>query len=182
MKKILVVISFFILSATAVKAQTQLPAQYQELVKKLSENLPKNIEEAEKNSNKTNSTSLIDFAKSMLGIPYRYATSNPKVGFDCSGFVSYVFSNFGFKVPRSSREFSGTGKTTTLENAKVGDVLIFTGSNSRVRRVGHVGIVYSIDDEGIKFIHASSGKARGVTITPLNGHYKTRFMKIVSII
>ena len=182
MKKILVVISFFILSATAVKAQTQLPVQYQELVKKLSENLPKNIEEIQKSSNTTNSTSLIDFAKSMLGIPYRYATSNPKVGFDCSGFVSYVFSNFGFKVPRSSREFSAAGKETNIENAKVGDVLIFTGSNSKIRRIGHVGIVYSIDESGIKFIHASSGKAHGVTITAFNGHYKNRFMKIVSIL
>lgn len=182
MKKILVVISFFILSATAVKAQTQLPVQYQELVKKLSENLTKNIEEVQKSSNTTNSTSLIDFAKSMLGIPYRYATSNPKVGFDCSGFVSYVFSNFGFKVPRSSREFSAAGKETNIENAKVGDVLIFTGSNSKIRRIGHVGIVYSIDESGIKFIHASSGKAHGVTITAFNGHYKNRFMKIVSIL
>lgn len=182
MKKILILISFFILSATAGKAQTVIPEQYQELVKKLTANLPKKAEESIKKSENTNSETLIDFAKSMLGIRYRYATSNPKIGFDCSGFVSYVFSNFGFKVPRSSREFSGTGKETTLENAKVGDVLIFTGSNSRVRRVGHVGIVYSIDDDGIKFIHASSGKTHSVTITPLNGHYKTRFMKIVSII
>jgi len=182
MKKILIPILFFILSATAGKAQTTLPVQYQELVKKLSASLPKLSEEPAKEPKSTNSTSLIDFAKSMLGIPYRYATSNPKVGFDCSGFVSYVFSNFGFKVPRSSREFSGAGKETTIENAKVGDVLIFTGSNSKVRRIGHVGIVYSVDDSGIKFIHASSGKSHGVTITEFNGHYKTRFMKIVSIL
>jgi lipoprotein Spr len=182
MKKILAVISFFILSATAGKAQTTLPVQYQELVKKLVANLPKTSEEPAKNTSSTSSTSLIDFAKSMLGIPYRYATSNPKVGFDCSGFVSYVFSNFGFKVPRSSREFSATGKETSLENAKVGDVLLFTGSNSRVRRIGHVGIIYSIDENGIKFIHASSGKAKGVTITNFDGHYRTRFMKIVSIL
>lgn len=182
MKKILVIILFFILSATAGKAQTTLPVQYQELVKKLTASLPKTSEEPAKETNSTNSTSLIDFAKSMLGIPYRYATSNPKIGFDCSGFVSYVFSNFGFKVPRSSREFSATGKETTIENAKVGDVLIFTGSNSKVRRIGHVGIVYSIDDSGIKFIHASSGKSHGVTITAFNGHYKSRFIKIVSIL
>jgi murein DD-endopeptidase / murein LD-carboxypeptidase len=181
MKKIIVPILFFILSATAGKAQTILPAQYQELVKKLVASLPKNTTVTENNSS-TNSTSLIGFAKSMLGIPYRYATSNPKVGFDCSGFVSYVFSNFGFKVPRSSREFSYAGKETSLENAKVGDVLIFTGSNSRIRRIGHVGIVYSIDENGIKFIHASSGKAHQVTITALDGHYKARFMKIVSIL
>jgi len=181
MKKIIVPIAFFILSATAGKAQTIIPAQYQELVKKLVASLPKENQSLN-NSSANQSESLIDFAKSMLGIPYRYATSNPKVGFDCSGFVSYVFSNFGFKVPRSSREFSATGKETSLENAKVGDVLIFTGSNSRIRRIGHVGIVYSIDENGIRFIHASSGKAHGVTITDFNDHYKARFMKIVSII
>ncbi|MFC3559647.1 C40 family peptidase [Pedobacter jamesrossensis] len=182
MKKILVVISFFILSATAGKAQSTIPAEYQEMVKKLVANLPKKAEESVKRSDNTSSETLIDFAKSMLGIRYRYATSNPKIGFDCSGFVSYVFSNFGFKVPRSSREFSSTGKETSLENAKVGDVLLFTGSNSKVRRIGHVGIIYSIGDDGIKFIHASSGKAHGVTITNFEGHYRSRFMKIVSIL
>lgn len=181
MKKITFPILFFILFVTAGKAQTILPPQYQELIKHLASNLPDEAKLVDKEK-ETSSESLIDFAKSMLGIPYRYATRNPKVGFDCSGFVSYVFSNFGFKVPRSSREFRYAGKETTLKNAKVGDVLIFTGSNSRIRRIGHVGIVYSIDEDGIKFIHASSGKARGVTITPLNGHYKSRFMKIVSII
>jgi len=181
MKKIIIPILFFILSATAGKAQTIIPAQYQEMVKKLVANLPKEAK-APSGNQETKSETLIDFAKSMLGIRYRYATSNPKLGFDCSGFVSYVFSNFGFKVPRSSREFSGAGKETNLENAKVGDVLIFTGSNSKVRRIGHVGIVYSIDENGIKFIHASSGKAHSVTITELNGHYRNRFMKIVSIL
>ncbi len=182
MKKITFAILFFILSASAVKAQNIIPAQYQDLVKKLVATLPRNTSTNYSSGSSASSETLIDFAKSMLGIRYRYATSNPKIGFDCSGFVSYVFSNFGFKVPRSSREFSGAGKETTLENAKVGDVLIFTGSNSRVRRIGHVGIVYSIDQDGIKFIHASSGKAHSVTITELNGHYRNRFMKIVSII
>jgi cell wall-associated NlpC family hydrolase len=183
MKKIIVPILFFILFTTTGKSQTIIPAQYQEVIKKLVANLPKEVKDADKSNNSgTSSTSLIDFAKSMLGIPYRYATSNPKVGFDCSGFVSYVFSNFGFKVPRSSVEFSSTGKEVSLGNAKVGDVLIFTGSNPRVRRIGHVGIIYSIDDEGIKFIHASSGKAHGVTITSLDGYYKSRFIKAVTIL
>ncbi|MCZ4244515.1 C40 family peptidase [Pedobacter punctiformis] len=183
MKKILVPILFFILSATAGKAQTTLPLQYQEVVKKLIANLPKNSKDLSSNTGSgTNSATLINFAKSMLGIPYHYATSNPKIGFDCSGFVSYVFGNFGFKVPRSSVEFSSTGKETSLENVKVGDVLIFTGTNPKVRRIGHVGIVYSIDDDGIKFIHSTSGKAHGVTITEFNDYYKSRFMKVVSIL
>lgn len=182
MRKILVIILFFILSATAGKAQNTLPLQYQELAKKLAANLPKKKNSPDNKASSISPTSLIGFAKSMLGIPYRYATSNPKIGFDCSGFVSYVFSNFGFKVPRSSVEFSSAGKETNLENAKVGDVILFTGSNSKSRRIGHVGIIYSIDNNGIKFIHSTSGKANGVTITEFNGYYKSRFMKVVSIL
>ncbi|MBC7617271.1 MAG: C40 family peptidase [Pedobacter sp.] len=125
---------------------------------------------------------LLDFAKSMIGVPYRYASSNPNKGFDCSGFVNYVFQNFGFKVPRSSPEFARAGVPVKLGDAKVGDVLIFTGSNPKVREIGHVGIISSIEDGEIKFIHSSSGKAHGVTITNLDGYYKSRFMKAVSII
>ncbi|RZL16942.1 MAG: NlpC/P60 family protein [Pedobacter sp.] len=127
-------------------------------------------------------TKLLEFASSMIGIRYKYASGNPERGFDCSGFVSYVFHNFGFKVPRSSVEFSRAGKPTTLKQAKVGDVMIFTGSNPRLRKIGHVGIVYEIDGDKIRFIHSTSGKANGVTITNFDGYYKSRFIKVVSII
>jgi len=118
----------------------------------------------------------------MIGIPYRYASSNPSIGFDCSGFVSYVFKNFGISTPRSSSEFSIAGVPVKLENIKVGDVLVFTGTNPRIRRVGHVGIVSSIEGDTIQFIHATSGKAHGVTITKFNAYYKSRFMKAVSML
>eukprot|EP01133_Synstelium_polycarpum_P016436 gene16436-19550_t len=61
---------------------------------------------------------LINFAKGLIGKPYHYASKNPKRGFDCSGFVSYVFENFGFSVPRSSREFPDAGVPVSLQNAK----------------------------------------------------------------
>ena len=138
--------------------------------------------ETQSSLSKQYSDQIMGFAKKLIGIPYRYATSNPNIGFDCSGFVSYVFKNFGFKVPRSSSEFVSTGTPVKLENAKIGDVLIFTGSNPKVRSIGHVGIIYSINGDEIQFIHASSGKANGVTITPLNTYYKSRFIKAVSII
>lgn len=77
MKKIIVPIAFFILSATAGKAQTIIPAQYQELVKKLVASLPKE-EKSSNHSPANQSESLIEFAKSMLGIPYRYATRDRK--------------------------------------------------------------------------------------------------------
>jgi len=132
--------------------------------------------------NKQYSDQLIGFAKKLIGVPYRYASSSPKKGFDCSGFVNYVFKNIGFDVPRSSPDFASAGTPVKLAEAKVGDVLIFTGSNPKQRKIGHVGIIYSIDGDDIKFIHSSSGRSKGVTITPLDGYYKSRFMKAVSII
>lgn len=105
------------------------------------------------------------FAESLFGIPYVYASINPKVGFDCSGFITYVFNNFGIKVPRSSVEFTNVGKTIPVESAKRGDIILFTGTNPAERRVGHMGLIVSNKDT-LKFIHASSGKAMGVTVSP----------------
>lgn len=167
MKKSLLLFCFVVLFAASGKSQT-VPVKYQELLKKMV-------------ANKT-SDQLIGFAKTLIGIPYRYASSNPATGFDCSGFVSYVFHNFGVSVPRSSTEFNQAGTPVKLENAKVGDVLIFTGTNPRKRVVGHVGIIADIEGDTIKFIHSTSGKAHGVTVTILNPYYKSRLMKAVSIL
>jgi len=180
MKQTILFFSVLLLSTLAVKSQTTIPVQYQKMVMELSNQLP---EQPEKVQETTSPNRLMDFAKSMLGIRYRSASSSPKRGFDCSGFVNYVFSNFGFKVPRSSRDFAASGEAKSLEDAKIGDVILFTGTNSRLRRPGHVGIIYSVDGDEIKFIHSSSGGAKGVTITSLNeGFYKKRFLKIVSIL
>jgi lipoprotein Spr len=172
MKKTLTFFCLVFLFAIPGKSQTVVPLKFQDKIQKLALQLP-----AQQPAN-----ALINFAKTLIGIPYRYASSSPEKGFDCSGFVNYVFENFGFKVPRSSAEFPKAGKPVSLKEAKVGDVLIFTGSNPKIRSIGHVGIVYSIDGEDIKFIHASSGKAQSVTITEMNAYYKSRFMKAVSII
>ncbi|RZM27194.1 MAG: peptidoglycan endopeptidase [Pedobacter sp.] len=171
MKRILTSFCFVCLFATAGQAQT-VSSKMQHVVQQLISALP-----VQQPANQ-----LIGFAKTLIGVPYHYASSNPQRGFDCSGFVSYVFHNFGFNVPRSSSEFSNTGTPVDLSKAKVGDVLIFTGTNPKVRTVGHVGIIYSIDGDEIQFIHATSGKANAVTITPLNDYYKGRFLKAISII
>jgi lipoprotein Spr len=177
MKKTLLISFILIFFAITSKAQDNLslPAQYQKMMEKIISKVP---------TVATSSASqVLDFAKTLIGVPYRYATSNPDKGFDCSGFVNYVFSNFGFKVPRSSPEFASAGVPVKLADAKVGDVLVFTGTNPKVRKVGHVGIIYSISSDGeIKFIHSTSGKAHGVTITDFDAYYKGRFMKAVSIV
>ncbi|RYG01073.1 MAG: CHAP domain-containing protein [Chitinophagaceae bacterium] len=142
MKKIIFTILLLGSVAFSSKAQdnVSLTMQYQKMMEKVISGIPA---VANSTSNK-----IMDFAKSLIGTRYRYASSNPEVGFDCSGFVSYVYKQFGFTGARSSADFARKGKSIKLADAKVGDVLVFTGSNSRVRRPGHVGIIYSIDEEG----------------------------------
>jgi len=181
MKQTIILFSIFFCSVCGLRAQTTIPLEYRELVNKLSQQVP--LEKEKISLPETSPNKLLEFAKSMLGIRYRTASSSPSRGFDCSGFVNYVFSNFGFKVPRSSRDFAVSGSAKKLEDAKIGDVILFTGTNSKSRTPGHVGIIYSVEGDEIKFIHSSSGAKRGVTITSLNeGFYRKRFLKVVSIL
>lgn len=172
MTKSLTLLCLACVFSLAATAQKKVSSKFQEKIKILVTDIPR----------QQPALQMISFAKTLIGIPYRYASSNPNKGFDCSGFVNYVFQNVGFSVPRSSREFSSAGTQVNLKDAKVGDVLIFTGSNPKVRSIGHVGIVYAIEGDEIKFIHSSSGKAKGVTISDMDSYYKSRFLKAVSII
>lgn len=127
--------------------------------------------------------SLIAFGKSFLGTKYKYASMSPQKGFDCSGFVYYVFSKFKVMVPRSSKEYKHYGKTVPLDSAKAGDVIVFTGTNARYRGAGHVGIVVSNNNGVPVFIHSSSGKKKGVIISDFleSPYYKKRFIKVVRV-
>ncbi|KRB57748.1 C40 family peptidase [Flavobacterium sp. Root186] len=126
--------------------------------------------------------SIIVFAKKYLGTPYLYASSNPLKGFDCSGFVSYVFGNFGMTLPRSSSGYKNLGTTLKPEDFKVGDILVFYGYKDKTV-IGHLGIICEADGMHSKFIHASSGKAQQVTITSLETeHYTNRFYKCIDVI
>ena len=129
-----------------------------------------------------NVDSLIHFAESLLGTPYVYASSDPSVGFDCSGFITYVFNHFNVSVPRSSIDFTDEGITIPLKKGRRGDLILFTGTDSTERFVGHMGIIVENKNNEISFIHSTSGKAYGVTITKLNDYYMGRFVKVVRII
>ncbi len=127
--------------------------------------------------------SLVAFAKSLKGEKYCYGSCKPGKGFDCSGFVYYVFSQFGITLPRSSPLMAEAGKEIDLEDCEKGDLLFFTGTNSEDRTVGHVGIVVSEQGEPIEFIHSSSGKSNSVVITALSTpHYKKRFLKVKRVL
>jgi len=125
--------------------------------------------------------SLVAFGKSLVGAPYLYASSDPANGFDCSGFITYVFNHFGIAVPRSSVDFTDMGIEIPTDFASPGDLILFTGTDSTIRIVGHMGIVESNERGNLLFLHSTSGKAYGVVISPLKGYYETRFVKVIRV-
>jgi cell wall-associated NlpC family hydrolase len=133
------------------------------------------------NTGNTKPEQLLAFAKSLIGVKYRYGSSNPVDGFDCSGFITYVFNHFSIEVPRSSIGFTNYNYQIDVKQAKPGDLILFTGTDSTVREVGHMGIISSVRNDQIEFIHSSSGKANGVTVTPLNVYYRGRFVKVIRV-
>ncbi|MBC7654964.1 MAG: C40 family peptidase [Oligoflexus sp.] len=124
---------------------------------------------------------IIDYAKTLIGVPYKYGSTDISQGLDCSGFITSVYNRFNIKVPRSSVDFTDYGKKIEWNNVKPGDLILFTGTDSTKKPVGHMGIITETNQE-IKFIHSTSGKAYSVTITPLNKYYQGRFVKIIRIL
>ena len=126
--------------------------------------------------NETNSTliptkveKIIALAKSKMGDSYAPAKAGPD-HFDCSGFVYYVFKENGIKIPRTSLLQSKSAKKLSRKEIKRGDILSFDTHDRK--HINHSGIYLG---EG-KFIHSSSGKAYGVTISELDkGFYKDKF-------
>ncbi|MDR2783169.1 MAG: C40 family peptidase [Treponema sp.] len=112
---------------------------------------------------------LIEFALKQQGIPYRSGGSTVK-GFDCSGFVWFVYRNaLNMDVPRSSRGvWSSDAKSIRLEDALPGDVLVFSANKGGSGSINHTAIL--VDKDSI--IHAiSSGPKRGVVISPITDRY-----------
>ena len=135
------------------------------------------------NTGSTTPEELLAFAKTLTGITYKYASVDPSVGFDCSGFITYVFNHFNIVVPRSSIDFTNVEREISLADAKPGDIVLFTGTDldSTARKVGHMGIITSNENGACYFIHSTSGKAYGVTTTLLSKHYAMRFVKVIRI-
>ena len=125
--------------------------------------------------------SIVAFGKSLVDTPYLYASSDPAKGFDCSGFITYVFNHFNIAVPRSSVDFTNVGIEIPREIASPGDLILSTGTDSTIRVVGHMGIVESNEYGNLLFLHSTSGKTYGVTISPLKGYYETRFVKVIRV-
>ena len=131
-----------------------------------------------------NADSLIVFSKHYLGTHYQHGSCSANSGFDCSGFVYFVFNHFKVKVPRSSIDYLNYGEIIDINSCKTGDIIVFTGTNAKNRKPGHVGIIVSKLGEEMQFIHSSSNtKHGGVKLSTFkeSPYYKVRFLKIVRV-
>ncbi len=116
---------------------------------------------------------IVEKAKQYIGVPYRYGQMNPKRGFDCSGFTTYVFKLLNIKLTRTSRsQFKEGISIDNRRDLRQGDLVFFTGSRSR-HTVGHVGIVTAVDEKTgeFEFIHAAR---KGICITSSSEVYYER--------
>lgn len=111
---------------------------------------------------------VVAYAKQYLGYPYVYGGSSPR-GFDCSGFVQYVFSHFGVSLSHSGSAQRSAGTPVASGNMQPGDVVFFAQNSSG--RISHVGIYIG----GNQFIHASS-PSTGVIISNMNDYVARGFV------
>ncbi|MBA1278563.1 MULTISPECIES: C40 family peptidase [Pseudomonadaceae] len=118
--------------------------------------------------------SVLERGFTLVGTPYRYGGSSTRTGFDCSGFVGFVFrKEAGLELPRSTREMIKVDAPKVARSElEPGDLVFF---NNRGRgRVSHAGI-YIGDDQ---FIHSSSSRSGGVRVDSLNDKYwRASFMQ-----
>ena len=119
---------------------------------------------------------IVEKAKEFLGVPYRYGCMNPKKGFDCSGFTTYVYKSLDIQLTRTSRSQIKDGvRIEDRRDLQAGDLVFFTGTRSK-KTIGHVGIVTEVDEHTgeFEFIHAGRG---GICInSSSDGYYDRRYV------
>ena len=103
---------------------------------------------------------------SLIGIRYRYGGDTPQTGFDCSGFVRYVYHQIGTALPRRASDISRFGATVDRDELQPGDLVFF---NTLRRPFSHVGIY--LGDQ--RFIHAPS-RGGNVEIVNMTERYWER--------
>ena len=103
-------------------------------------------------------------ALSLQGTPYRYGKASPEEGFDCSGFVKYVYQKQGINLPRTVKDMATYLPEIPKDDIISGDLVFF---NTDEQSFSHVGIYINND----KFIHAPSQKTGKVLVSSLNNQY-----------
>ena len=115
---------------------------------------------------------IIELAESLKGIKYQYGGSEI-YGFDCSGFVQYVYGSFGIDIPRTAKKQGKIKYRVKFDKAKPGDILIFKIS----RKKWHSGIYVNRK----YFIHSPNGRGY-VRREKYSGYWMKKMKYVISII
>jgi cell wall-associated NlpC family hydrolase len=108
---------------------------------------------------------LVSYARSLVGVHYKFGGNSPDTGFDCSGFVSHVFRHtLAINLPHDSGQMSHTGQAISIDNLRVGDLVFF---NTLHHKFSHVGIYLG----GDRFIHAPSTSTGSVRTDNMRDDY-----------
>lgn len=108
------------------------------------------------------SEELVTISKKYIGTPYRFGGTSPG-GFDCSGYIYYIFREAGISLPRVSADQAKVGQTVSKADLQPGDLVFF--ANTYKSGISHSGMYIGNN----QFIGASSSK--GVTIESMNHSY-----------
>ena len=118
-------------------------------------------------------------AHSCIGSPYKWAGESKK-GFDCSGFVKYVYDYVSIRLPHNANKIAHLGKEVSEKSAQTGDVILFGSRNEKGFRAYHSGLIYENENSDIKLIHSIT---KGVHITlDYDRYWKERTLFIKNII
>ena len=116
---------------------------------------------------------VLQYAKKFLGNPYVWGGTSLTNGCDCSGFAQQIFANFGYILPRTSRQQAKAGTRIPVQEAKPGDLLFYQRESGFIYHV----MIYLGDG---KVIHAGS-EATGILISDFNYEKSTEFaVRVIS--
>lgn len=106
---------------------------------------------------------VVQYALSLQGTPYVWGAETPEEGFDCSGFVQYVYSQYGIELPRTAYQMAMALPSIDSFARRPGDLVFF---NTTGKPYSHVGIYIGRN----RFVHSSSAKG-GVIVSSLDKPY-----------
>lgn len=117
---------------------------------------------------------VIEEAMKYMGTPYRWGGTTPK-GFDCAGFVRYIYGKFGVSLAHGARPQYKAGNRLNDGEITKGDLVFYGGRHGGKHSVGHVGIVTAVDSDGFYFIHSAT--STGICISySREPYYKSRYI------
>lgn len=116
----------------------------------------------------TSGAALVSIAREYIGYSYTYGGMSPSTGFDCSGFVKYIYGLYGYSLERTAQNIYNTnGAAVSKDELQAGDLLFFGyGSDS----ITHVGIYVGAIDGKRMMVHASTYGV-GVVLSEIDGSY-----------